>query len=361
MKFRLLVWFYCVAMFAVVAIGNTSSAETGDEVADSAPLFYPSPPSRPRLQFLTKFSSSLDVSSKKQGFRNFVFGGEENEAHLVRKPYGVAIHDGAIFVTDSRGNGYGIFDVANGKSQFVRPSGAGAIKKAIAITIDSDGTRFVTDTVRNQVLVFDSNDNFVKAYGESDQFRPADVAIIGDRLYISDNKHHQIAVLDKASGELLFSFAEPGSEEGQLFQPTNLTVGPHNTLYVVDTGNFRLQEFEADGKFIRAIGGVGTSPGRFARPKGIALDRENRIYAVDAAFGRIQILDPEGMMLMLFGSRGDSRDGVTLPTVVRVDYESIQHFQKYAAPGFEIEYLVVVASQFGPNKVVVYGFGSFDE
>ena len=34
-------------------------------------------------------------------------------------------------------------------------------------------------------------------------------------------------------------------------------------------------------------------------------------------------------------------------------------FRRYAAPGFDIEYVVLVASQFGVNKVVAYGFGTY--
>ena len=65
---------------------------------DDQPIFYPLPPEVPRLQFLHKYSSSLDVSTKSEGFRSFVFGGEENEDQVVQKPYGLAMYDGAIYV-----------------------------------------------------------------------------------------------------------------------------------------------------------------------------------------------------------------------------------------------------------------------
>ena len=44
--------------------------------------------------------------------------------------------------------------------------------------------------------------------------------------------------------------------------------------------------------------------------------------------------------------------------MVKIDYDNVGYFRRYAAPGFEIEYLVMVASQFGLNKVAVFGFGS---
>ena len=332
-----------------------------DEIVGEQPLFLPLPPNEPRLQFLTKFSSALDISTEKKGFRDFVFGGEDKEAQLVQKPYGLAVHEGAIYVVDTRGNGYGIFDLANSRSKLVRPTGAGALAKPINITIDTDGTRYITDTDREQVLVFSADDRFLRAIGEPGQFKPVDVAIAGSRMYVTDIMNHQIHVLDKASGETIGTFGEAGSEPGQLFHPTNLAIGNDGTIYVTDTSNFRLQQFDADGNFIRAIGTQGSRPGTFSRPKGIALDHEGHIYVVDAAFQNIQVLDADGGALMAFGEPGAERWNINLPTVVKIDYQNVQYFEKFAAPNFEIEYLVFVASQYGLNRVVVFGYGELRE
>lgn len=336
-------------------------------VADETPaaseefLFYPLPPDLPKLQFLVSLSSALDVSSKRTGFRDFVFGGEENEGHLVNKPYGLDVFEGAVYVIDTRGNGWAVFDLANRKSRMVRPGGGGTLKKPLNISIGSDGTRYVTDSKREQVLVYDKNDRFVTAFGKPGQFNPIDVAIVNDRLYITDMAHHQVHALDKDSGEVILTFGGAGSDPGQLFHPTNIAVAPDDTLYVVDTTNFRAQQFSLEGEFIRAIGAIGSGPGTFARPKGIAIDKDGYIFVVDAAFENVQILDQEGGALMFFGAPGDARDSINLPTVVKIDYENVPYFQQYVAPDFDIEYLVLVASQFGANKVAVFGFGSLRE
>jgi DNA-binding beta-propeller fold protein YncE len=324
---------------------------------DGQPIFYPLPPDVPRLQFLNKYTSSLDVATKSKGFRSFVFGGEENEGQVVQKPYGLAMHDGAIYVVDTRGNGYGVFDLKNDTSRLIQPSGAGALRKPINITIDEDGTRYVTDSVREQVLVFNRDDKFQRAIGGSGQFKPIDVAISADRLYVSDVGSHVIRVLDKATGEELFRFGEPGEEPGQFAHPTNLALGPQGTIYVTDTSNFRLQEFDLEGEFIRTIGAAGNRPGTFARPKGVSVDRDGIIYVVDAAFQNVQILHTDGGALMSFGTPGEEVDSINLPTVVKVDYDNVSYFEQFFAPGFEVEYLVLVASSFGYNKVVVFGFG----
>jgi DNA-binding beta-propeller fold protein YncE len=224
-----------------------------------------------------------------------------------------------------------------------------------------DGTRYVTDTARGEVLVFNSNDKFVRAIGRAGQFTPIDVAISGDRLYVSDVANHVVHVLDKATGDEVSRFGEPGGEPGQFAHPTNLAIGPQGTIYITDTSNFRLQEFDLEGEFIRSIGTAGNRPGRFARPKGVSLDRDGHIYVVDAAFQNVQILHTDGGALMSFGAPGEEVDSINLPTVVKVDYDNVSYFEEYFAPGFDVEYLVLVASSFGFNKVVVFGFGEFTE
>ncbi|HHJ15238.1 MAG TPA: 6-bladed beta-propeller [Gammaproteobacteria bacterium] len=327
---------------------------------DTGALFFPPPPDLPRLQYLTRFSTPSDVETESMGLRDFIVGEDSLGDHLVRKPFGVAMYDGKIYVADTRGHGYGIFDLKNKRTDLVQGSAGGAMKKPINITIDTDGTKYVTDTDRNQVLVFDVNDRFVRAIGTPDQFKPIDVLIVDDKLYVSDLYHHQIQVLDKAGGETLFTFGKAGSGDGELFQPTSLALGPDHSLYISDTGNFRIQKYSLDGKFIRGYGSVGDAVGHFARPKGIAVDREGRIYIIDAAFENVQILKNDGTPLMFFGKPGDKRGDINLPTEIVIDYDNLEYFQHYAAPGFNLEYVVLIASQFGINKVVAFGFGKME-
>jgi len=323
-------------------------------------LFYPPESDLPRIQYLTRFSTPSDVESEGMGFKDFIVGTDSSGDHLVRKPYGVALHDGKIYVTDTRANGYAVFDLKQKRADLVQGFAGGAMKKPINITVEADGTKYVSDTDRNQILVFNADDRFVRAYGTPDQFKPIDILVVGDRLYVSDLLHHQIHVLDKTSGDTLFSFGTAGSGEQELFQPTSLALGPDQGLYISDSGNFRIQKYSLNGDFIRSYGSIGDAVGHFARPKGIAIDRAGRIYVVDAAFENVQVFDKQGASLMFFGQPGDQRGNINLPTDIIIDYDNLEYFQSYAAPGFSLEYVVLVASQFGVNKVVAFGFGKME-
>lgn len=319
-------------------------------------VFYPLPPDPPRIQHLATFAGARDLGAPKSALADFLLGEEKEGQELVR-PYGTALHDGKIYVADSRAPGLAIFDLVAKKFSVVSGSGTGRMQRPTNVTIDADGTRYVTDLGRNQVLVYDRAGVFRTAFGEKDEFKPVDVAISGDRLYVADIEHHEVRVLDKRSGKRLFKFDGEGSGGGRLHQPTNLAVGPEGDIYVVETGSFRVSRFTSDGKFLRSYGEPGQAPGQFARPKGIALDRAGRMYVSDAAFQNVQIFDNGGQVLMAFGQAPDGSQGLNLPAGVAIDYDNAALFRGYADPKFAIEYVILVVSQFGPNQVDVFGFG----
>lgn len=348
-----------VALLATI-VGMAGCAAVSEKKVSRAAVFYPPLPNPPRIQYLATFSGPNDVVARRSEFLDFIVGKESTDTEVIHKPYGVAIHDGQIFVVDTRGGGYAVFDLKNRRFRTVQGSGGGKLLKPINITIAPDGTRYVTDTGRNQVIVFDRQDAYVRAYGTAEQFKPGDVAVQGDRVYIADLKHHAVQVLDRQSGQSLFRIGKSGSKDGEFIFPTNLAIGPDQHLYVADTGNFRIEKFTLDGRFVRSFGAVGAGFGQFARPKGVALDREGRIYAVDAAFQNVQVLSPEGKLLMFFGTAGDDPENINLPTQAVIDYDNVRYFERYAAPGFRIEYVILVASQFGTSKVNVYGFGRME-
>lgn len=322
-------------------------------------VFYPRAPDAPRVQHLATFASARDLETTKEsgGLKDFLLGEEKVENALVR-PYGVAMSEGNIYVADSRGPGLAVFDLKTRKFSLMSGSGAGRMQRPINVAIDADGTKYVTDTARNQVLVYDKGDRYLAAYGGKDEFKPVDVAIAGDRLYVVDIEHHEVQVLDKRSGKLQFKFGKSDvDKEKSLHQPTNLAVGRDGDIYVVETGNFRVARFTTEGKFVRHYGEAGQAPGQFARPKGIAMDRSGRMYVSDAAFQNVQIFDGQGRVLMAFGQPGGDLPGLNLPAGVAIDYDNVALFRSLADPKFSIEHLILVVSQFGPNQVDVFGFG----
>ncbi|RME56472.1 MAG: hypothetical protein D6795_01360 [Deltaproteobacteria bacterium] len=316
-------------------------------------IFYPPLPTPPRIQYLTTISTPKDIGVTQGALSKFLFGEDPQLSATIERPYGVALFEGRLYVTDTRGPGYAVFDLDKKKYHFVYGDGPGAMKKPINIVVDRDGTKYVTDTLRKQVLLFDQRDRFLRAYGAADEFKPSDVEIIGDRLYVTDLDHNNVHVLEKKTGKTLFTFGE----ENQLGWPTNITRGPEGNLYITSTGNAFVKKFAPDGKFLGNVGGLGVNIGKFARPKGVALDREGRLYVVDAAFENVQIFDPSGRLLLFFGEPGSEPHSINLPTSIVIDYDHVSYFQKFADPSFHVDYIIAIASQYGKNKVTIFGFG----
>jgi DNA-binding beta-propeller fold protein YncE len=349
-----LTWRVLAAMLAVAALAGCTSAPVDKKPAAPAMVFYPEAPEPPRVQHLATFTGERDFAPDRSGFATFIAG--QAKGQQMQQIYGVALFDGRLYVVDTKGASIAIFDLVNRKYSVFSGAGSGRMKSPINLTIDADGTKYVTDTGLDQILVYDRDNRFQGAYGDAGQFKPVATAIVGERLYVVDIQHHEVQVLDKRTGRLLSRFGKPGSKEGELFHPTNIAIGPTGDVFITETSNFRVQRFSADGKSLRVYGEVGDRPGNFARPKGLAIDRAGRIYVSDAAFQNVQVFEGDGRLLMAFGQPKEG-EGLSLPAGVAIDYDHVALFKRYADPKFDIEYLIVVASQIAPNKVDVFGFG----
>jgi DNA-binding beta-propeller fold protein YncE len=319
--------------------------------------FFPPSPDEPRIQFLTAFNSDTDLG-RGHSFEDYITGIETTTDPLI-KPYGLAIHDGKIFVCDTVAGKIEVFDLKKRRASYFDPQGEGKLRLPINITIDRDGTRYVADTGRAQLLIYAPDGSFQEAMGKKDEMKPSDVAVSADRLYVADLLNHCVKVFGKADHKLLFTMpVDAKGKEGKLLSPTNLALDEQNKrLLVSDTGGNTVQIYDLEGKYLRSIGHAGVAPGMFARPKGIAVDHQGIAYVVDAATQVVQLFDSEGRLLLYFAQAGSSGAGeVVLPAVVKVDYDNVSYFQKFVAPGKRLDYLIFVTSQFGSQKVSVYGF-----
>jgi len=317
--------------------------------------FFPPPPDEPRIQFLTGFGSETDLGGRGK-FSSFVVG-EERVFRPIWKPYGLAVTKGMIYVCDTEPDNICMVDIAKGRIKYHKPEGNAAMTLPINIAVDADGTRYVTDTKRCQVMIYRSDGSFVEAIGKKNEMKPCGIAVTSEKLYITDLSNHCVRVYNKATREVLLTVPPKPDETNRLFSPTNIAVDDKGQMYVSDSGGFMIKIYGPEGNHLRTIGDLGLNPGRFALPKGIAVDKKGRIFVIDAATALAQVFDEQGRLLMYFGEPKSSGPGAMyLPAGLAVDYQNQDLYQKYAAPGYKIEYLIFVTNQAGPHKVSVYGF-----
>ncbi len=107
-----------------------------------------------------------------------------------------------------------------------------------------------------------------------------------------------------------------GEARGQFNEPRSLGVDPDGNVFVADFRNHRIQEFNADGEWLKAWGTSGDKQGQFQDICDVAADAQF-VYVVDTFNNRIQKFDKKGTFI---GQFRDMR-GTTLfyPRGIAVD------------------------------------------
>lgn len=338
---------------AVLAAAGCATKPKVEEVH----YFFPPAPDEPRIQYLTSFGSEKDLGGQ-SSFLRFLVGSDQMIHRPIWKPYGITTTRGRIYVCDTVAANVGVVDIARRRLRFMKPSGDAALVLPMNIAVDQDGTRYVTDTKRGQILVYNDQGGFLGAIGKEGEMKPCGIALTKDRIYFTDLVGQCVRVFDKKTRKPI-GIVPPdlSNEKARLYSPTNLAIDDEGTIYVSDTGGFAMQVYGTDGLLRRTVGELGLEPGRFALPKGIGVDRDGRTYIVDAATAVVQVFDNEGRLLMHFGYPATSGPAsLYLPAGLCIDYDNVDLFAKYVAPGQKLDYLIFITNQAGPNKVSVFGF-----
>lgn len=284
-------------------------------------LVWPTAPETPRVKYVETFFSADHFGNKKNWLEDVVLGADASQARRMAKPQAViADAKGRVYVADSGVGRVWVFDREKKEVRFIGDGPSGLVAPT-GLALDGRGVLFVSDPRAGRVLGFDATGKVVTSIGaDKELLSPSGLAVDPktNRVFVADTRRHRVRAYDATTGKFLFEIAERGPAPGQLNFPTHLAV-KKGVLYVSDTGNFRVQAFDAGGKYLRKWGELGANFGQLARPKGIGLDSEGHLYVVDAAFGNFQIFDREGELLLFVGGHGNDRGQFRLPSGMYID------------------------------------------
>jgi len=115
------------------------------------------------------------------------------------------------------------------------------------------------------------------------------------------------------------SFAEKGSGNGQLSEPFDLALDSKGNIWISDTGNNRIEEFDEKGEYLFQFGKVGSGKGEFKSPKGIVIDSSGNLWVVDSGNNRVQKLNSKGEWICEFGKEGSGEAELKSPTGIALD------------------------------------------
>lgn len=178
------------------------------------------------------------------------------------------------------------------------------------VATDSKDRVYAFNRGEHPMIVFDSDGNFLNAWGEGVFTNPHGIYIgPDDRIYLADNFDHTVRIFNM-DGELLQTLGEENSPSDTGFQPgrspvafgggpfnrvTNATLSSKGELYIADGyGNARVHKFSADGNHLFSWGEPGRDPGQFRLPHAIVMDKDDRVLVADRENSRIQIFTDAG-------------------------------------------------------------------
>ena len=236
--------------------------------------------------------------------------------------------------------------------------GPGKLKTPINLSTDSMGNLYVADVGRKQVVAYDAEGNFLRVYGSSYDMKPVDVAADTRHIYILDLLHNKILVFNKDNGELIEGLGQ-GSDNPRerLSIATNMTLTEWGLFYVANVGTGAIIKLDRENNILGTFGELGSGFGQFARPRGVATDSKKLFYVVDAVYQNVQVFNEEDRLLMFFGTPGLPVGSLNVPAGIDVTDQNLDFYQQFAAPGFDLEQVILVVNQSGRYKINIYGLG----
>jgi sugar lactone lactonase YvrE len=293
------------------------------ESLDLSKFVWPNPPAITRIRYMGYWSGEKFVDKKapqkKASWMDRLSGiatgstpSDFKPRWQLVTPNGIAVDSkNLVYIADSKVRAIFILNVDTGEYSMIKNGSDGRFKWLIGLAIDDSDRLFAADSGMRHVVVFDKNHKVEAAISEG-LVAPGSLAIDNEnrQLYVTDAEQDLVLVYDADPPfKLIRKLGKPGTKHtstlpGEFAKPVGVAVDQDGNVFISDTWNNRIQEFDADGTFIRTFGEAGDGPGYFARPKGISIDGDGHIWVADAVQDRVQVFTPEGQLLIYLGEHG---------------------------------------------------------
>ena len=182
--------------------------------------------------------------------------------------------------------------------------------KPVGISVHRDGRIFVPDTHYHRVLIYSREGELLESFGElgsgDGQFQlPTDVAFdAAGFIYVSE--YHDNDRVTKWSPELKFvqSIGIEPVDGIRLRRPAAIDIDAEQTLWVADACNHRVVRFSLEGEVLSWFGEFGSAPGQLRYPYDLCITPDDNLLVCEYEGNRLQWFDKQGRSLRCWGSPG---------------------------------------------------------
>jgi DNA-binding beta-propeller fold protein YncE len=200
-----------------------------------------------------------------------------------------------IYLTDMRNSRMRVLEAMTLK--LVGTFGERELSNPHDAEFDAAGRLLVADTGNDRVAIYEVSGAQAKLVGELKGLSgPEGVAVARDgRVIVTNTRGATLSVFRE--GRLERSIGSRGSRDGEFANPHDVEAAADGSFYVVDSGNDRVQVFDADLKHRATFGAALKLNG----PKYLAFDGD-RIWLADEDNHRIVLLDRAHRPLGVLGT-----------------------------------------------------------
>ncbi|MFN3325046.1 MAG: peptidyl-alpha-hydroxyglycine alpha-amidating lyase family protein [Bryobacteraceae bacterium] len=169
------------------------------------------------------------------------------------------------------------------------------------VAVNAQEHVFVFHRGRHSIMEFDKSGNLVRSWGDGVFVRPHGLRFDNEgNLWAADDLGHIVVKMDSLGRVrmVLGRKNNKGETDDTFNRPTDMAFAPNGDFYVSDGyGNSRVVKFDKNGRFVKAWGKKGKGEGEFNLPHAVAVDKRGRVYVGDRENYRMQIFDADGKFI----------------------------------------------------------------
>ena len=200
---------------------------------------------------------------------------------ILNSPYGIAVTEDNVFVTDSRLHAllqFGKKDYKLVRRTGTEGGGEGQLYNPRGLCIDYNGDVYVADCDNHRVSVFSKDLNVLKHLGTQQLKTPRDVKVTPNSVVVLDNSPNCIHFFSR-SGDLLRSYVTQG-KDGMVSVPYFFCLDTAGNILITDSNRHSIKILSPSGQLIHEIGKEGHGRGELYIPSGICLSETGNIFVV---------------------------------------------------------------------------------